>query len=270
MPSAINAETNCNRVKGSRAMIDISFISKARKVILWIAISAVSFFGVIAIVSLVVSWGVLSKPMQYQNVVPDIRLSPGERKVFEFESFCLDHHRGGPRSADSYSLMSTPAIKLRPYLREIFDEYLSHPSRWKQGDVQQAIWYAEGDMKWEALTPEQRMLIKSATGKEDPVSGHPVIFLGRMASAFGVVVKTNLTLALLIFCLVVLTMSSPWTVIERGISWMISPRLLQKIAQSRVGQSINTLAQNKELNRLRIHVDVLFTRLVFRIFSRKG
>lgn len=250
-------------------MIDLSFISKARKAMMWTAISAVTFFGVIAVISLVVSWGVLAKPMQYQKVVPHIRLNPGERQVFEFESFCLDHSRGGPRSTDAYSLMSTPAIKLRPYLREIFDEYLSHPSRWKQGDVQQAVWYTEGRTQWETLSPEQRMLIKTATGKEDPVAGHPVIFLGRMASAFGVVVKTNLILALLVFCLVVLTMSSPWAVIESGISWMVSPRLLQKLAQSRLGQTINTVTENKELNRVRIHVDVLFTNLVFRIFSRK-
>lgn len=250
-------------------MIDISYITKARKAILWTAISAVTFFGVIAIISLVVSWGTFSKPMQYKQVVPDIRLSPGERKVFEFESFCLDNSRGGPRSTDAYSLMSTPAIKLRPYLREIFDEYLSHPSRWKQYDVQQAVWYTEGRKKWDSISPEQRNLIKTATGKEDPVSGHPVIFLSRMASAFGVVVKTNLTLALIVLCLIVLTMSSPWAVIERGISWMVSPRLLEKLAQSRFGQTVNTVADNKELNRVRIHLDVLFTNLVFRIFSRK-
>ncbi len=249
-------------------MIDISYITKARKTILWTAVSAVSFFGVIAVISLVVSWGVLAKPMQYKEIVPDIRLNPGERKVFEFESFCLDKRRGGPRSNDAYSLMSTPAIKLRPYLRQIFDEYLSHPSRWKQSDVQQAVWYTEGHIPWDSLSPEQRDFIKTATGKEDPVSGHPVIFLGRMASAFGVVVKTNLTLALFVFCLVVLAMSSPWAVIERGISWMISPRLLQKLTQSRVGQIIITVAENKGLNRARIHIDILFTRLVFRIFSR--
>lgn len=250
-------------------MIDISYITKARKAILWTAISAVTFFGVIAVISLVVSWGTFSKPMRYKQVVPDIRLSPGERKVFEFESFCLDHHRGGPRSTDAYSLMDTPAIKLRPYLREIFDEYLSHPSRWRQGDVQQAVWYTEGRTQWQTLTPEQRMLIKTATGKEDPVSGHPVIFLSRMASAFGVVVRTNLTLALLAFCLVVLTMSSPLAVIERGISWMLGSRILQKFSQSRIAQNINIVAENKELNRVRIHLDVLFTNLVFRIFSRK-
>ena len=250
-------------------MIDISFISKARKAIIWTVISAVIFFGVIAVISLVVSGGAFSTPMQYKQLVPDIRLNPGERKIFEFESFCLDNSRGGPRSTDAYSLMSTPAIKLRPYLREIFDEYLSHPSRWKQYDVQQAVWYTEGRKKWDSLSPEQRNFIKSATGKEDPVSGHPVIFLNHMASAFGVVVKTNLTLVLFVFCLVVLTMSSPWAVIERGITWMVSPRLLEKLVQSRFGQTVNTVADNKELNRVRIHLDVLFTNLVFRIFSRK-
>lgn len=250
-------------------MIDISYITKVRKAILWTAISAVTFFGAIAIISLIVSWGVLAKPMQYKQVVPDIRLNPGERKVFEFESFCLDNSRGGPRSTDAYSLMSTPAIKLRPYLREIFDEYLSHPSRWKQSDVQQAVWYTEGRKKWDSISPEQRNLIKTATGKEDPVSGHPVIFLSRMVSAFGVVVKTNMTLAVFVFILVVLTMSSPWAVIERGISWMVSPRLLEKFAQSRLGQTINTVAENKELNRVRVHLDVLFSNMVFRIFSRK-
>jgi hypothetical protein len=64
-------------------------------------------------------------------------------------------------------------------------------------------------------------------------------------------------------------MTSPLAVIERGISWMVSPRLLQKFSESRAGQTINTLAENKELNRVRIHTDVLFTRLVFKIFPRK-
>lgn len=250
-------------------MMNLSFISSARKTMIWIAVSLLAFFGVIALISLVVSWGVLTKPMQYKKVVPGIRLNPGERKAFEFESFCLDNSRGGPRSTDAYSLMSTPATELRPYLREIFDEYLSHPSRWKQTDVQQAVWYTEGRKKWESLTREQRLFIESATGKEDPVSGHPVIFLGRMTSAFGVVVNTNLTFALLAFGLVVLTMSSPLTVIQRGISWMVNPRLLEKLSQSRFGESINTLAENRGLNRLRTHVDVLFTRVVFRILSRR-
>jgi hypothetical protein len=250
-------------------MIDISVISKVRKVIFWVAVSAVTLFGVIAIISFVLSSGVLKKPLQYPKVVPEIRLNPGERKVFEFESFCLDHSRGGPRSTDAYSLMSTPAMKLRPYLRDIFDEYLSHPSRWNQSDVQQAVWYTEGRTKWETLSPEQRKLIQSATGKEDPASGHPVIFLSRMASAFGVVVKTNLFLALIFLGLVVLTLPSPFAVIERGISWMVGPRLVQKLSQGRFGQALNTLAANKGLESLRIHTDVLFTRLVFRLFSRR-
>ena len=250
-------------------MIDISLIGKARKGIPWIAVSLVTFFGIIAVISLVLSSGVLKKPMQYQNVVPDIRLNPGERKVFEFESFCLDNSKGGPRSTDAYSLMSTPAIKLRPYLRDIFDEYLSHPSRWKQSDVQQAVWYTEGRKKWTTLSPEQRRLIQSATGKEDPVSGHPVVFLSRMASSFGVVVKTNLILAFIVLGLVVLTLPLPSAVIERGISWMVGSRLVQKISRGRFGQSLNTLAANKGLERLRVHTDVLFTRLVFRLFLRR-
>jgi len=180
-------------------MISMDIIAKARKVIIWIAVGAVAFFGVIAVISLVISWGVLAKPMRYKNVVPEIRLAPGERKVFEFEAFCLDNGRGSPRAGDDYSLMSTPAIKLRPYLKEIFDEYLAHPSRWKQSDVQQAVWYTEGRRDWASLTPEQKDFIKTATGREDPVSGHPVIFLNRMAQAFGVVVKTNLGLALIVF-----------------------------------------------------------------------
>lgn len=249
--------------------MDISLLGKVRKVIFWVAISVVALFGVIAVISLVLSSGALKKPMNYQNVVPEIRLNPGERKVFEFESFCLDNHRGGPRSSDAYSLMSTPAIKLRPYLREIFDEYLSHPSRWKQSDVQQAVWYTEGHKKWETLSPDQRRLIETATGKEDPVSGHPVVFLSRMASSFGVVVKTNLLLAFIVLVLIVLTLPSPSAVIARGISWMVGPRLVQKFSESRVGQGINTFAANTALERLRVHTDVLFTRLVFRLFSRK-
>jgi len=248
-------------------MISMDIIAKARKVIIWIAVGAVAFFGVIAVISLVISWGVLAKPMRYKNVVPEIRLAPGERKVFEFEAFCLDNGRGSPRAGDDYSLMSTPAIKLRPYLKEIFDEYLAHPSRWKQSDVQQAVWYTEGRRDWASLTPEQKDFIKTATGREDPVSGHPVIFLNRMAQAFGVVVKTNLGLALIVFFLVVLTMSQPWTTIERGVSWTGQAHLLQKLAESRFGRIVNAVAESSVLNRVRTHLDVLFTRLVFKVFS---
>lgn len=250
-------------------MIDISLIGKVRKVILWSVVSVVAFFGVIAVISLVVSSGVLKKPMQYQKSVPLIRLNPGERKVVEFESFCLDQRRGGPRSSDAYSLMKTPAVKLRPYLREIFDEYLSHPSRWKQSDVQQAVWYTEGNKKWESLSDDQRRLIKTATGKEDPVAGHPVVFLNRMTSAFGVVVKTNLLFILIIFGLVVLTLPSPFAVLERGVSWISASHLVRKLSETRVGQVIHTLNENPYLGRLRLHADVLFTRLVFRFFSRR-
>ena len=250
-------------------MIDISLISKVRRMLLWTAVSLAAFFGIIAVISLVFSSGALKKPMQYQKVVPDIKLNPGERKVFEFESFCLDNHRGGPRSSDAYSLMGIPAIRLRPFLREIFDEYLSHPSRWKQYDVQQAVWYTEGHKKWETITPDQQKLIRTATGKDDPVSGHPVIILRRMTSAFGTVVKTNLLLALMALGLVVLTLPVPASFIERGISWMISPRLAQKLSRGRFGQGLNAVAENKDLVSIRIHLDILFTRLVFRVFSRR-
>ena len=250
-------------------MIDISLISRIRKILLLTAIALAAFFGIIAVISLILSSGTMKKPMQYQKNVPAIKLNPGERKIFEFESFCLDNHRGSPGSGSAYSLMGTPAISLRPFLREIFDEYLSHPSRWKQYDVQQAVWYTEGHKKWETLTPEQQKFIQTATGKDDPVSGHPVIFLGRMASAFGTVVKTNLLLALMALGLVLLTLPAPVSFIERSLSWMISPCLAQKLSRSRFGQSLNAVAENKDLNSTRIHIDILFTRLVFRIFSRK-
>jgi len=210
-------------------MIDISVISKIRKAALWVGVSAAAFFGIIAIISLILSAGAFEKPMQYRNVIPEITLNPGERKAFEFESFCLDSGRGSPQRGDDYSLLNTPAIKLRPYLRDIFNEYLSHPSRWKQGDVQQAVWYTQGHMKWQGLQPEQRNLIVTATGKEDPISGHPVILLSRMASVFGSVVKTNIFLAILVLALVVFTLPVPSVFLERGISWMVSPRLAQKL-----------------------------------------
>jgi hypothetical protein len=269
MSSAINAEQNFDVTKGQGVMTNIAVLGKIRKAILWTAISAAAFFGIIAVISLILSSGALKKPMQYRKVVPELKLKPGERKVFQFESFCLDNHRGGPRSTDAYALMSTPAINLRPYLREIFDEYLSHPSRWKQGDVQQAVWYTEGHKKWKTLSPEQQKLIRSATGKEDPVSGHPVIFLGRMTSAFGTVVRTNLFLAFIAFGLVVLTLSTPSAFIERSISWMVTPRIAQKLFRSRLGEGLNTLAANKGLDSFRVQLDVLFTRLVFRLFSRR-
>lgn len=250
-------------------MINITVIGKIRKVILWGVVSVVAFFGIIAVISLVVSSGVLKKPMQYQKNVPLVRLNPGERKTVEFESFCLDHSRGGPRSSDAYSLMGKPAVRLRPYLREIFDEYLSHPSRWKQSDVQQAVWYTEGNTKWESLSEDQRRLIKTATGREDPVTGHPVVFLNRMTSAFGVVVKTNLLFIFIFFALVVLTLPAPLTFIERGFSWMLGSRLVRKLSESRWGPFIMMLNENEYVNKLRLHADVLFTRLAFRIISRK-
>lgn len=249
--------------------MNTAILGKIRKGILWAAISIAAFFGIIAVISLILSSGALKKPMQYRKGVPELKLNPGERKVFEFESFCLDNHRGSPRSTDAYALLGTPAIKLRPYLREIFDEYLSHPSRWKQGDVQQAVWYTEGHKQWKTLSPEQQKLIRSATGKEDPVSGHPVIFLGRMTSAFGTVVRANLCLAFIAFGLVVLTLPKPSAFIERSVSWMVTPGLAQKLFRSRLGEGLNSLAVNKSLDTLRVRFDVLFTRFVFRLFSRR-
>jgi hypothetical protein len=164
--------------------------------------------------------------------------------------------------------MSTPAINLRPYLREIFDEYLSHPSRWKQGDVQQAVWYTEGHKKWKTLSPEQQKLIRSATGKEDPVSGYPVIFLGRMTQLSDCC-ENQSPFAFIAFGLVVLTLSTPSAFIERSISWMVTPRIAQKLFRSRLGEGLNTLAANKGLDSFRVQLDVLFTRLVFRLFSRR-
>ena len=269
MPSAVAAGKGFDNAGSEGSMIDISLLAKIRKVLLWTGISAAVFFGIIAVIAAVLSSGALQKPMQYQKVVPDIRLKPGERKAVEFESFCLDNHRGSPRSSDAYALMSTPAVGLRPFLRDIFDEYLSHPSRWKQYDVQQAVWYTEGHKKWEGLSPEQRSLIQTATGKEDPVSGHPVIFLGRMTSAFGVVVRTNLLLALIAFGLVVLAVPLPVSFIERSITWLTGPRLAQKISQSRFGQGLDAFSANKNLENIRIHIDVFFSRLVFRLFSRR-
>jgi hypothetical protein len=50
---------------------------------------------------------------------------------------------------------------------------------------------------------------------------------------------------------------------------MVTPRLAQKLFRSRFGEGLNTLAANKGLETLRVQLDVLFTRLVFRVFSRK-
>jgi len=250
-------------------MIDIYMMSKMRKALFWAAIAAAAFFGIIAVIALILSAGAFEKPIQYRNVVPGIPLNPGERKVIEFEAFCLDRGRGSPQRGDVHSLMNTPAFKLRPYLRDIFNEYLSHPSRWKQYDVQQAVWYTEGHTKWQDLKPEQQNLILTATGKEDPVSGHPVILLNRMASVFGTVVKTNIYLAILVLALVVLALPVPSVVLERGVSWMVGPRLVRMVTRGRLGEVIDGLAKNEKLGSFRAQVDVLFTRLVYRVFSRR-
>ena len=62
-------------------------------------------------------------------------------------------------------------------------------------------------------------------------------------------------------------MSQPWTTIERGVSWTGQAHLLQKLAESRFGRIVNAVAESSVLNRVRTHVDVLFTRLVFKVFS---
>jgi hypothetical protein len=250
-------------------MIDAAFMGRMKKVLLWAGIGLAAIFGAVAVAAFILSSGMTQKPMAYGKVVPLVKLGPGERKAFEFESFCLDNHRGGPRGGDAYSLMGTPATKLRPYLREIFDEYLSHPSRWKQSDVQQAVWYTEGHKKWQSLSPDQRNLIRTATGKEDPVAGHPVIFLSRMASVFGTVVKTNLLVAVLALALVILALPGPSAFVERGISWMVSPRLARKLARGRPGEMMDRVSVSKELDSFRVEVDILLSRLVFRIFSRR-
>jgi hypothetical protein len=250
-------------------MIDTALLPRIRKIVIWAAVCAAAFFGLVAVAALIFSSGAAQKPMTYGKVVPRIELKPGERKVFEFESFCLDNHRGSPRSADAYSLMDTPAVRLRPYLGEIFNEYLSHPSRWKQSDVQQAVWYTEGHKQWESLSADRRSLIQTATGTADPVAGHPVIFLSRMASVFGTVVKTNLLLAIFVLALVTFTLPAPSQFLERGISWMVSPRIARKVARGQPGEIMDKVAVSKELDSFRIQIDVLFSRLVFRLFSRR-
>lgn len=248
-------------------MIDATFIQRIRKIIVIVLVVAVGVLGIIAAAAFVLSSGVTEKPMQYRKTVPLIRLAPGQRQTVEFESFCLDNRRGSPRSGDAHSLMKTPAIRLRPYLREIFDEYLSHPARWKQYDVQQAVWYTEGHKKWDTLSPDQRRFIETATGKTDPVRGNPVIFLSRIYTAFGTVVKTNVLLALLALLVAVFAMPNPRTVIGRSLSWLTGPRLSGLVTDGRAGQWLADAAANEKLIKVQASLDVIVTKLVFKVFK---
>jgi hypothetical protein len=89
-----------------------------------------------------------------------------------------------------------------------------------------------------------------------------------MASVFGTVVKTNLLLAIFVLALVAFTLPAPSQFLERGISWMVSPRIARKVARGQPGEIMDKVAVSKELDSFRIQIDVLFSRLVLRLFSR--
>lgn len=251
-------------------MIDEALVRRARR---WFIVAGVALGGLLAVVAVaafLLSMGTAPKPLAYRRTAPGIRLAPGSRQTFEFESFCLDNRRGSPQSADAYALMDTAAIDLRPYLREILDEYLSHPARWNRSDVQQAVWYTEGHKPWQTLSPEQRRLIETATGKRDPAGGNPVIILTRMSGAFGTIVRTNVTLALLLLLVVLLAVPAPLPLLERSLSWILGGRLSASLRDGPAGRWVEGFSRSAPLQRLRAAVDVQVSRLVFRHFGRRN
>ena len=119
---------------------------------------------------------------------------------------------------------------------------MTHPSRWRQGDVQQGVWYTEGHKRWASLAPDQQALVQAAAGKADPARWNPVIVLGRMAGAFGPIVLTNLTLAVLALLVIVVGTPDPASVIGQSLAWIGGPRLAQAFIRGRFSRGVRFVA----------------------------
>ncbi len=237
-----------------------SLLPRVRRMLLWLGAAVFGVLAVMAVIAFFIS-DAGSRAVRYPAAVPMIKLGAGERQTFVFESFCLDNSRGGPRSGDAHSLMDTRALELRPYLRHIFDEYLSHPVRWKQSDVQQAVWYTEGRKKWDSLSADQRTLIQTATGKTDPIHQHPVSLYHRMREAFGVVVAANITLMILASFALLVASAAPAELLGRSLAWIGLHRLAARLASSRWGRALDAVAGHEVLRGARATIEELFGRL---------
>ncbi|MEK6813585.1 MAG: hypothetical protein AABY65_02495 [Nitrospirota bacterium] len=243
--------------------------ARVRRVLVWGSVLTVSIAAVGAGAALVISRSVPVKPMRYLEVTPVLKLAPGERRADEFESFCLDNGRAAPRAGEIHTLSRTRAAELRPYLREIFDEYLTHPSRWRQGDVQQGVWYTEGHKRWASLALDQQAFVQAAAGRADPARWNPVVVLGRMAGAFGPIVLTNLTLAVLALLVVVVGTPDPASVIGRSLAWIGGPRLAQAFVQGRWARGVRSVAGLRVVGLLRDGLEEAVSRFVSAVMSRR-
>jgi hypothetical protein len=202
---------------------------------------------------------------RYTSSVPMLKLAPRQRQRYEFESFCLDQSRGSPRGGDAHTLLDARAMELRPYLGRIFDEYLSNPSRWKQYDVQQAVWYTEGRTQWAGLKPEQRHFIQTATHKEDPIHQHPVTLLQQMAEGFGTLVSANLILIVLLVLALITASEHPTQLVARALAWADLPSWAQGFSGSTLAQLLDQLAGHPNLITLRSSLDEKLQRLAMRL-----
>ncbi|MBI1866040.1 MAG: hypothetical protein HYR98_10005 [Nitrospirae bacterium] len=243
--------------------------ARVRRILVWGSILTASVTAAAVGAALVISRSVPVKPMRYVEVTPVLKLAPGERRADEFESFCLDNGRAAPRAGETHTLSRTGATGLRPYLREVFDEYLTHPSRWRQGDVQQGIWYTEGHKRWESLAPEQQLFVQTAAGKADPVRWNPVVLLSRIAGAFGPIVLTNLVLAVFALLVVAVGTPDPVSVVGRSLAWIGGPRLAQAFIQGRWGRGVSFLAGLKIVSLMRDGLEEAVSRFVSSVLSRR-
>ncbi len=194
-----------------------------------------------------------------RSAVPMIRVPAGGTVTAEFESFCLDHHRGSPRSGSAYSMMGKNAGQLRPYMGQIFNEYLSHPSRWKQGDVQAAIWYCEGETNWESLTPPQRQLVETATGQKDPAHKHPLILINTLYDRLSPqrLLQPGIELLIAVMLAAFLATSRPSGLIASLFQWVGATELASRLKAHRYASRIDDVARMRELGTVRDQLDRL-------------
>lgn len=196
---------------------------------------------------------------QHRSAIPMIHVPAGRTVAVEFESFCLDHHRGGPRSGSSYSMMGKTAGQLRPYVGQIFNEYLNHPSRWAQGDVQAGIWYCEGETNWEGMTPSQRKLIETATGQIDPAHKHPLILINTLYERLSLrgLLESGIYLLLTVVIAACLATAKPSGLLVSVLEWMGAMQWADRVRKHRYAGRVDDLARIRELGVVRDQADAL-------------
>lgn len=242
----------------------------AAKVWRWMWLPLLMFILAFLVLALLVQFtfpGLGPNSAGYRTSIPMIRVPAHGSVVVEFESFCLDHHRGCPRGGSAYSLMEKTAGQLRPYMGQIFEEYLGHPTRWVQGDVQAAIWYCEGETHWASLTPTQQKLIETATGKTDPARKHPLILINTLYERLSPrrLLESAIGLMMGVMFAAFLATRHPSGLITSLLEWAGAPDRAQQLRSHRYAKRADHWANLPGLGLVRNQLDNLWQSLCARV-----